>query len=108
MAKEGPKAPTKSEILANIAETTGLSKKEVAAVFDALAQEISKNLKKNAAGQFTIPGLCKVVRVEKKALPKRKGRDPRTGEERWLDPKPASTAVKVRALKALKEMVQGR
>lgn len=104
MAKAAPKAPTKTEILANIAEATGLSKKDIAAVFEALAQEIGKNLKKGTAGQFTIPGLCKVVRVEKKALPKRKGRDPRTGEERWLDPKPASTTVKVRPLKALKEM----
>ncbi|MBW3597803.1 MAG: HU family DNA-binding protein [Planctomycetes bacterium] len=105
MANDAPKAPTKTEIYANIAESTGLSKKDIAAVFDALAAEINKNMKRKAAGQFTIPGLCKIVRVEKKALPKRKGRNPATGEEIWLNPKPASTTVKVRPLKALKEMV---
>jgi nucleoid DNA-binding protein len=108
MAKEGPKAPTKSEIMANLAETTGLSKKDIANVFDALTQQISANLKKGTAGQFTIPGLCKIVRVEKKALPKRKGRNPATGEEIWLEPKKASTTVKVRPLKGLKEMVAGQ
>jgi nucleoid DNA-binding protein len=105
MADAAPKAPTKTEIYANIAESTGLSKKDVAAVFDALQAEIGKNIKRKGPGQFTIPGLCKIVRVEKKAQPKRKGRNPATGEEIWLNPKPASTAVKVRPLKALKEMV---
>jgi nucleoid DNA-binding protein len=108
MAKEGPKAPTKSEIMANLAEATGLSKKDIANVFDALTQQIGANLKKGTAGQFTIPGLCKIVRVEKKALPKRKGRNPATGEEIWLEPKKASTTVKVRPLKGLKEMVSGQ
>jgi nucleoid DNA-binding protein len=96
MAKEGPKAPTKSEILANLAESTGLSKKDIANVFEALTDQINRNLKKGSAGQFTIPGLCKIVRVEKKAQPKRKGRNPATGEEIWLAPKAASTTVKVR------------
>ncbi len=105
MAKAAQKAPSKSEIYANIAESTGLSKKDVAAVLEALTQQINDNMKKGAVGQFTIPGLCKIVRVEKKALPKRKGRNPATGEEVWLNAKPASTAVKVRPLKALKEMV---
>ncbi|MCP4885406.1 MAG: DNA-binding protein, partial [Planctomycetaceae bacterium] len=42
MAKAAPKAPTKTQILANIAEETELPKKDVAAVFDALAGEIEK------------------------------------------------------------------
>ena len=40
MAQAAPKAPTKTQILANIAEATNLSKKDVAAVFDALTGEI--------------------------------------------------------------------
>lgn len=99
-----PKAPTKTQILANIAESTELSKKDVAAVLDALAAEIEKSLKKGGPGQFAIPGLCKIVLKDVPAKPKRKGRNPANGEEIWLAPKPASKKLTIRPLKALKEM----
>lgn len=105
MAKAPPKAPTKTQILANIAEETDLSKKDVAAVFDALSSEIEKSLKKNGPGQFTIPGLCKIVLRNVPAKPKRKGRNPANGEEIWLAPKPASKKLVIRPLKGLKEMI---
>lgn len=108
MAKAAPapkKAPTKTQILANIAEETELSKKDVAAVFDALTTEIEKTLSKGGPGQFTIPGLCKIIRKDVPAKPKRKGRNPADGSEIWLDPKPASKKVTIRPLKALKEMI---
>jgi nucleoid DNA-binding protein len=107
MAKAtGPKAPTKSAILNNMAEKTGLSKKEVTAFFDALTSEIEENIaKKGSAGQFTIPGLCKIVVQDKPALPKREVRNPGTGEMVWAKPRPARKAVKVRPLKGLKDMV---
>ncbi len=105
-APNAPKAPTKSIILANMAERTGLSKKDIGIFFDALAEEIKASIAgKNSAGQFTIPGLCKIVVVEKKALPKREVRNIRTGEMQWAAPRPASKAIKVRPLKGLKEMV---
>lgn len=104
MAKAPPKAPTKTQVLANIAEETELSKKDVAAVFDALSGEIEQALKKNGPGQFTIPGLCKIVLRSVPAKPKRKGRNPANGEEIWLAPKPASKKLVIRPLKALKEM----
>ncbi|MEZ6090289.1 MAG: HU family DNA-binding protein [Pirellulaceae bacterium] len=97
------KAPTKTEIYNAIAEKTELSKKDVAAVFDALNDEVSAAMKD--AGQFTIPNLCKVTVRETPAKPKRKGRNPATGEEIWLQPKPASKKVTIRPLKALKEMI---
>jgi nucleoid DNA-binding protein len=101
-----PKPPSKSTILNNLAEKTGASKKDINSFFDALAAEIQANIaKKGSAGQFTIPGLCKIVVVEKKALPKREVRNPGTGEMQWAKPRPASRAVKIRPLKALKEMV---
>lgn len=100
-----PKAPTKTQILANIAEETEMSKKDVAAVLDALALEIGKSLKKGGAGQFAIPGLCKIVLKDVPAKPKRKGRNPANGEEIWLAPKPASKKLTIRPLKGLKEMV---
>ncbi len=98
------KAPTKTQILANIAEETELSKKDVAAVFDALTAEIAKSLGKGGAGQFAIPGLCKIVLKDVPAKPKRKGRNPADGQEIWLKPKPASKKLSIRPLKGLKEM----
>ncbi|SMP39641.1 nucleoid DNA-binding protein [Neorhodopirellula lusitana] len=100
-----PKAPTKTQILANIAEETELTKKDVAAVLDALAVEIEKSLQKGGPGQFAIPGLCKIVLKDVPAKPKRKGRNPANGEEIWLNPKPASKKLTIRPLKGLKEMI---
>ena len=69
MAKKASamKAPTKSEIMNNLAESTGLTKKDVASFFDALGAEIEKNVNKKGCGQFTIPGLCKIVVRDKPA-----------------------------------------
>ncbi len=104
--KTGPKAPTKSEIMNNIAEATGHTKKEVVAFFEALTAEIEKNVGQSGGpGQFTIPGLCKIVVQDKPALPKREVRNPGTGEMVWAKPRPARKVVKVRALKGLKDMV---
>jgi nucleoid DNA-binding protein len=104
--KTGPKAPTKSEIMNNIAEATGHTKKEIAAFFDALNVEIENNVaKKGGPGQFTIPGLCKIVVQDKPAMPKREVRNPGTGEMVWAKPRPARRVIKVRALKGLKDMV---
>ncbi len=106
MAKsQKPKPPTKTQILTNIAETTELSKKDVAAVFDALSEEIAKAIGRNGPGQFAIPGLCKIVKKDVPAKPKRKGRNPADGTEIWLKPKPATKKVTIRPLKGLKEMI---
>jgi len=106
MAKTAAKkAPTKSEIFNNIAEASGLTKKQVAAVFDALTAEIGKSLGKRGSGQFTIPGLAKVVVQRKPATKARKGINPFTKEETVFAAKPARNVVKVRPLKALKDMV---
>ena len=104
--KAAGKAPTKSEIMNNIAETTGLSKKEVSAVFECLGEEIGKNIGKKGVGQFTIPGLCKIVVQDKPAQPAKKGvPNPfKPGELMDVAAKPARRIVKVRPLKALKDM----
>jgi len=100
------KPPTKSEIYAHVADTTGLTKKDVAAVFDSLSGLIKKNLGGRAApGIFTIPGLLKMRVVKKPARKARKGVNPFTGEEMMFKAKPASKTVKVVALKGLKDMV---
>ncbi len=100
------KAMTKSQIYATIAEDTGLSRKDVAAVFDSMSGLIKNNLKgRTAPGVFTVPGLMKIKTVKKPARPARKGINPFTGEETVFKAKPASKAVKILALKALKDMV---
>lgn len=104
MAKAAVKAPSKSEIFANISLATELNKKQVGAVFDALAAEVGKALGKKGPGVFAIPGLCKIVRKNKPAQPARKGVMV-LGQLRDLPAKGASVAVRVRPLKALKDMV---
>ena len=99
------KPPTKSEVFASIAETADLSKKQVSAVFDALADEIRKSLNKNGPKAFTIPGLCKIVVQHKPATKERQGVNPFTGEPTTFKAKPARNVVKVRPLKKLKDMV---
>ena len=95
---------TKTALFANIAETTELSKKEVASVFDALTDVINGHIKKNAVGTFTLPGLLKVKTVRKPATKKRKGINPFTGEETIFKAKPARNVVKVLPLKKMKDM----
>ena len=99
------KPPTKSEIMTSIAETTELSRKEVASVFEALNGLIQDNLKPRGPGTFSVPGLMK-IRVNKKPATKaRKGTNPFTGEEIMFKAKPARKVVKVLPLKNLKDMV---
>ena len=107
MAKAAKKPPTKTQILTNIAESTGLAKKDVAAVFDALAAEIKKNLGSRGPGSFAIPGLLK---IEKKKVPARAAKkgvpNPfKPGELMDVAARPAYNKVKVRPLKTLKDMV---
>jgi len=95
---------TKTQIISEISENTELSKKEVTAVLDELGDLIERHIKKRSVGEFTLPGLLKVVTVKKPAVKARKGINPFTGEETTFKAKPASTAVKIRPLKKLKEM----
>jgi nucleoid DNA-binding protein len=106
MAKTTDKKPmTKSQVIGAIAEQTELTKKDVSAVFDELQTLIAKNLKKSGPGAFTIPGIAKVVVQRKPATKARKGVNPFTGEEIMIKAKPARNVVKLRPLKALKDMV---
>jgi nucleoid DNA-binding protein len=94
---------TKSQILASIAESTGLTKKQVGSVLDGMDSLIERSIKKRGIGEFTVPGLLKVTTVKKPARKARKGINPFTGEETMFKAKPASIAVKCRPLKKLKE-----
>jgi nucleoid DNA-binding protein len=99
---------TKTEILRNISESTGLAKKDVVLVLDHLTNEIQKSLKGSGIGVFSIPGLVKIERRKVPARPAQKGvKNPFTGELQDRPAKPASVKVRVRALKNLKPMVAG-
>lgn len=100
-----PKPPTKTEIYNNISEATGVSKKDVSAVFDALNDEIAKALGGAGPESFTLPGLCKIVVQKKPAVPEREGINPFTKEKTTFKAKPARNVIKIRPLKKLKDMV---
>lgn len=105
MAKSA-KAASKSQIVSNIAEATDLSRKQVNAVFEALAGQIKAAVGKKGPGLFTIPGLAKIVVIHKPATPKRTGINPFTKQEQVFAAKPARKVIKVRPLKALKDMAK--
>jgi len=95
---------TKTQIIQTISEDTGLTKKEVAAVFVSLGGLLGRHMKRRGSGEMTIPGTgVKVRRVRRPARKARMGRNPATGEEVRIAAKPAHTVVKVSALKALKD-----
>jgi len=99
------KARSRSEVFGGLAEITSLPRKQVAAVFDGLAEMIRKDLGKRGPGIFTVPNLMKIKVVRKPATKERKGVNPFTGEEMVFRAKPARNVVKVLALKNLKGMV---
>jgi nucleoid DNA-binding protein len=96
---------TKTGILNEISENTDLTRAQVSSVLDELETLIERHIKKRGAGEFTLPGLLKIRSVKRPATKKRMGRNPATGEEIEIGPKPASIRVRVTALKRLKEMV---
>ncbi len=96
---------SKSGLIQALTETTLVAKKQVVAVLDCLSQLIEKHVKSGGPGVFVMPGLMKIKVVKKPARPARKGINRFTGEEVMFKAKPASRALKIKALKKLKEMV---
>ena len=95
----------KTQMLTEIAEVTGLSRKDVGAVLDELGSIMERHLKKRGVGEFTLPGLLKVKTVKKPATKAKKGvPNPfRPGELMDVAAKPATSKVKVLPLKKLKD-----
>lgn len=100
------KSMTKNELLTEIAANTGLNKKQVSSVLDELGVQIERHVKKNAVGTFTLPGLLKISTKKVAARKAQKGvPNPfKPGELMDIPAKPASTRIKVTALKGLKDM----
>ncbi len=103
---EGKQKPmTKTEIISALAESTELTKQQVVSLLDGITELIGKNLGDDGPGVFTLPGLMKVSVVHKPATEEREGINPFTKEPTIFKAKPASKTVKLRPLKALKDMV---
>jgi DNA-binding protein HU-beta len=94
---------SKTELIQRIADEVELSKKDVKAVLESLANVGYKEMKK--AGEFTLPGFAKFVVVKKPATKERKGINPFTKEPTVFKAKPARKIVKARPLKAAKDAV---
>jgi len=88
---------TKSQTAAHMAEKSGISKKQATQFMEELAMLAYKQAKNS----FTIPGIGKLVLVNRKA---RVGRNPATGEEIQI---PAKKVVKFRVAKAAKDAILG-
>lgn len=91
------KAKTKSQIVTELADKAEVTKKQVVAMLDALAAMAYKEAKNG----FTIPGIGKLVIVQRKA---RTGRNPATGETIKIK---AKRVLKFRIAKAAKDGVLG-
>jgi nucleoid DNA-binding protein len=96
---------TKTAILNEIATNTNLSRAQVSSVMDELESVIERHIRKRSVGEFTLPGLLKIKAAKRPATKKRMGRNPATGEEIVIPAKPATTRVRVSALKKLKDMI---
>ena len=91
------KKMTKAELVRFVAEKLEWTTKQSAAIFDLLAATALQETKKN--GEFTIPGLGKLVKAQRAA---RIGRNPQTGESIKIK---AKTVVKFRVAKAAKDAI---
>jgi nucleoid DNA-binding protein len=105
VAKAVKKPTTKAETFTYIADKTGLTKKDVSAVFDSLNTLVRRDIRRTGPGMYTLPGLMKIKVVRKPATKSRKGVNPFTGEAMVFKAKPARNVVKVLPLKGLKDMV---
>lgn len=88
---------TKTQLVAALAEESGMTKKDVVAFLETMTNLAYREVKKN--GECILPGFGKLVKAKRKA---RDGRNPATGETIKI---PAKTVVKFRLSKAVKDAV---
>ena len=103
--KSASKPATKTEFYGALAEKTGLSKKQVASVFDALHEELKSHLGKKGPGVVNVPNMMRIKIVHKPATKARPGFNPATKQPIMIKAKPARKAIKILPLKALKDLI---
>jgi nucleoid DNA-binding protein len=99
------KPRSKSEVLSTISQHVGIHRRDVGAVFHTLASVIRADLSKSGPGIINVPGLMRITVKRKPATKARMGINPFTKEQVMFKAKPARNVVRIRPLKALKEMV---
>lgn len=88
---------TKGQLMAHLAEKSGLSKKQIAELWELLVNTAYAEVKKN--GEITLPGFGKLIKKQRAA---RQGRNPATGATIQI---PAKTVIKFRVAKQAKEAI---
>jgi len=99
------KPRSKSDVYSTVAQHAGIHRRDVAAVFHALAGMIKADLSKSGPGIFNVPSMMRITLKRKPATKARMGINPFTKEQVMFKAKPARNVVRVRPLKALKDMV---
>jgi hypothetical protein len=105
--KKSGKPLSKTEVYTELANATGMQRKQVAAFFEALTGLISRELGKKGAGVFAMPGLLRIKRITKPATKAGTRPNPfKPGEMMEVKAKPARNVVKAQPLKGLKDLVK--
>lgn len=97
------KKMSKTELVEAVASQSGLEKKQVNSVLDALSSVVYQELK--SQNEVVVPGLLKISTVTKPATPEREGINPFTKEKTMFKAKPERKVIKARPVKALKDAV---
>jgi DNA-binding protein HU-beta len=96
------KSMTKAQVVSELSSRVGITRAQTTEVFVKLTELIQEEL--SGGRQVTIPGLVKVSLSQKPATAARQGRNPFTGDNITIKAKPARKVVKVKAIKAMKDM----
>jgi nucleoid DNA-binding protein len=96
---------TKTQFILAMAERSGLDKRQVTAVFDALQALIKEQLGPQGPGELAVMNLLKLKVKETAATPEREGLHPITKEKTVIKAKPATRKVRATAMKGLKDLV---
>ncbi len=101
----GSNKMTKAQVITALAEKTGLDKKSVGGVLEAISTLAKQQLSAEGPGEITIPGLVKLKAKVTAATQDRTGTNPFTKQPMTIKGKPASRKVRSSPVKALKEQV---
>ncbi len=96
---------TKTQFIAALSEGSGLDKKAVGSLLDALSKLVKEQLGAGGPGEITIPNLIKLKTKETPATQDREGVNPFTKEKQVIKGKPASRKVRASPVKALKDLL---
>lgn len=96
---------SKTQFVAELAEKTSLTKRQAASALDALNGMVAHQLGKRGPGDVVIPGLVRLLVVEKPATAQHEGINPFTKAPMTYKAKPARKVIRARPLKGLKDAI---